>query len=214
MAELTDLLTLAEGKIIVGLPSADTSSDTQLAEYISAASRTMDSSQHFGCTVQRFIADEVVSTVNRAGIRVPSVRTAYLPVYTFTAVREYVNGSMTSLTQELPTSSFPADVFWPMRYAPDRSIYDGKIVRRTGGVNSQFYGDVLVTYTAGRVASTTAVPPDFKRACGLVLANAWREKEPSTDTVGDYTVPRSSFPTFAIPNAAKELLKDYWRGTH
>ena len=70
-----------------------------------------------------------------------------------------------------------------------------------------------VTYTAGRFADTASVADDFKEAMYVALRN-WRQADhaaPFVPAGPDYPTPRSSFPTFAMPNAARLMLFEYTR---
>lgn len=67
---------------------------------------------------------------------------------------------------------------------------------------------MLVTYTAGRFATTGAVTEDFKHAARITLENWWQQFREGTAEVGDYEVPYSTFPRFAVPQAAVQLLGD------
>jgi hypothetical protein len=58
------------------------------------------------------------------------------------------------------------------------------------------------------VASTSQVDERFKRAAAITLQNLWRDREPGLEPMGEFDVPRSSFPTFAVPNAAEQLLSE------
>ncbi len=39
-----------------------------------------------------------------------------------------------------------------------------------------------------------------------MLENLWRDREPGVEDQGEFVVPRQSFPAFAMPRAAAQLL--------
>jgi hypothetical protein len=74
-------------------------------------------------------------------------------------------------------------------------------------------GNIFVTYTGGRYGSTAAVDPRFKEAAYIMLRNLWTTEEPTVqiNAGGEVATPGGRFPTFAVPNAARDLLLDEWR---
>lgn len=214
MADPRDILTLPEAKRVLRIAPTDTSEDDELEIYITAASRGMD--QHFGNTVALSVTDELHDGLNPSGKGYrDKVILRHRPVISIATVTEYRNGSPTTLVQETVTSQ-PGDAFLGDRYDPDPTLFNG-IVRRRGSGYAEGYEpgrqNIAVTYTAGRVQSTSQVDPRFKRACGMVLANLWREREPGVVTQDEFEVPHQSFPAFFIPNAARMLLAEEW-GQH
>lgn len=205
----TDLLTLAEAKVYVGVADLDTSYDSDLQRAVTAVSEAMDEPTAFGPAVTRTVADEVLVTSNSSGVRLSSARTRLFPVTSFASVVEYVSGTPTVLTRQT-ISSLPEDGYYAWPYPG--GLFSGLLGRRSGGECFTWNGDALVTYVAGRFANTTAVPARWKEAAGLILQQIWQTREPSADNLGDYDVPRSSFPRFDIPNAAKLLLWGEWQG--
>jgi hypothetical protein len=214
MADTRDLITLAEAKRSLRITPHDVVDDDELAVYITAASRVLD--EHFGYTVALAVTNEAHDGINASGY---GMRTRIIvsrrPVLSWSSIVEYSATTATTLTAE-SAGTQPASGYHAERYEPNRALYSGIVVRRTGGVDTSFpvgRGNVLFAYTAGRVSSTTAVEARFKRACGMVLGNLWREREPGTELQGEYLVPASSFPGFTIPNAARQLLINEW-GQH
>lgn len=186
MADATDLLTLQEGKRVVHIDAADTSEDLELAVYITAASGLID--MHAGPVVVRSVTDE-----RHIGSG-SSVTLAKWPVVSVSAVRQI---SQTGTT----ISTFAAADYW----------LDSPFLKT---VNSYWvtpitrWPNLSVDYTAGRVASTTAVDERYKRATGIVLTNLWREREIGVSEFQEFTTPQASFPAFALPNAARQLLAE------
>lgn len=207
---MTDILTLAEGKLFLSIADLDTSDDTRLASAITAITAAIDKVSAFGPVVARDVTDEDIRTVNIAGKRVMSVRTMFYPVYSWTSVTEYVDTVPTVLTRQSLTSQ-PDDGYYAY---PGRlpNTWSGLITRTMGSLNTFWEGDARVSYSAGRFADTASVPDQWKEMAGLVLQQFWRVTEPASEPLGDYEVPRTSFPKFDIPNAAKVMLWNDWQG--
>ena len=192
-----DLLTAAEARRFVGLGTADATRGTLLAQYVTAASRTLAKS--CGTIIYGTVTGELQSG-GRGHI--------YLdrhPVAQVVQVVEYDLTNAGTLTAESNTSK-PNDA-----YIAD--LTSGKITRRSGGASALFpvgIDNVSITYVAGRFASTSAVDDRWKTACGLLLRNVWRAQEYAVGSVDEFDVPQASFPRFMVPNAVKELLGDEW----
>ena len=191
-----DLLTADEAKRVLHINEIDSSDDDELAIYITAASELVD--EHIGPTVARPITGEVHDGLNRA-------QTGYRSVLVLRHRPVIQIGSVTvdgvALTQ---TDDYHADP-----YPLSQTLFSGILRRRYGPVTGSWdygTGNIVCSYTAGRVASTTSVPARFKRACGIVLENLWRDREPGVEDMGEFIVPRQSFPAFAMPRAAAQLL--------
>lgn len=206
----TDVLTLAEAKLFLSIAELDTSDDTRLPSAITAITAAMDKVDAFGPIVVRDVTDEDIRTRNRADKPVMSVRTQQYPVYSWTSVTEYVDTVPTVLTRQTMTSLPDNGYYAYPGWAPN--TWSGLITRTAGSLNAFWEGDVRVSYVAGRFADTASVPDQWKEAAGLVLQQFWRVTEPATEQLGDYEVPRSSFPKFDIPNAAKLMLWSDWQG--
>lgn len=209
MADTRDLLTLAEAKSRLRIDSGDVTRDEELAAYITAASRLID--EWAGPVVQFAVSGERHDGTARSGYDYArSIILAHRPVAAFGSIVEYSGGSSTTLTQ-ISGETEPSDGFFAERHGPDPALYSGVVMRTHGPVRTAFafgQNNIVCSYTAGRVASTTSVSAMFKQACGLVLKNLWREEEFSITDLDEYQVPRQSFPTFAMPNVVRQLLGD------
>lgn len=138
------------------------------------------------------------------------LRLRHGPVSAFTSVTEYQRGTSVTLSAEsgstLPSSAYLAD-----QDIVDGALYSGMLWRRAAGSPATFYpgkANIFVTYTAGRYATTADVSFRFKLATKLMLDNFWRAVTPSIGRVGEFDVPFSNFPSFAIPNVVTQLLRD------
>ncbi|MEU5848941.1 hypothetical protein [Saccharopolyspora shandongensis] len=194
-----DVLTLDEGKQALNA-TRSTASDIELAAWITAVSQRLD--ELVGPVVVRSIAGEA-----HDGGRHVVLLTRY-PVHSITSVAEYVNGTEISLDAETPTSK-PAKAYTADQYEPDRSLWSNWLRRRSRGADASFApgrSAVVVSYEAGRFANTAGVDPRFKIAAMLMLKNLWRSQEDSVATIGEFDVPASSFPTFAVPRAVREMF--------
>lgn len=84
----------------------------------------------------------------------------------------------------------------------------GALIRRTSLRDSTWGPNVRVTYVAGRVADTDAVPAVFKEAMQIALRNWWRMEERSLGgQTGEFQAPQLAFPKFALPDAARMALR-------
>lgn len=195
----TDVLSMTEAKQALGIGSVDTTRDGDLTRLISAASARLD--EAIGPVVQR----DVTHLVD--GGR-PRLELPLGPVSAVSAVTEYQGTSAVTVTQET-AGSFPSDGWVGERYDPDASLLSGVLVRRSGGSNTCWYpgtANISVEYTAGRVQATADVDPRHKEAAVLILRNLWRSYENSVGGVEEFDSPFQSYPTFALPNAVKDLL--------
>lgn len=209
MADPRDLLAIQEAKRALRIGTGDTSEDDLLASYITAVSRELD--RVAGQTVSSTYTSELHDGTNSSGRGWRhKIILRHRPVLVVTTVIEHRSGNPLALLAET-TTQLPADAYLADRYEPDPTLYNGHIRRRASGDDAFFqYGrqNIAVTYTAGRVQSTGQVDARFKHAARITLQNLWRDREPGLEQQGEFDVPRSSFPTFAIPNAVKQLLSE------
>jgi hypothetical protein len=199
MADTLDILTLAEAKLEVNIASSDTTQDTELANYITAVSRRIDSL--CGPVVNRTFTTE---TYYVGGCdRYIDLRT--YPVSSVTAVVEYdAAGNATTLTGETVSTKQASGFLLDVSVRRPRRIY-----RRASGVTYQFPagGAVTVTYVAGRAANTAAADPVFKNAAASVFGYLWRNRQGiGSDTFGATDV--GIIPPFALPRGLLEGLSD------
>ena len=196
MAQSWDLLSDTEARQVLGMGTADASKGTALARAVSAVSNRL--AEACGTIVYGTVTDYFDGGCSRVWLR--------QPVAQVNTVVEYDNTTAATLTAESNTSK-PTTGYY-------LGTINGELVRRDGNVDSYFprgRNNVLVTYVVGRAANTAAVPERFKEAAAVTLKNWWRMYEAGAGRVNEYDVPQASFPTFAVPKAAKELLADEWR---
>lgn len=206
MADALDLLTLAEAKTAVNLTGA-TTYDVELAAWVTAVARRLDKA--VGPVVQRTVTAELHDGGHEY------VYTVLYPVTSFTTVKEYADTTLTTLTRETNVTK-PDSAYLIEPYKADPTLFSGKVRRRGGGSDVCFAtGDqnVELTYVAGRAASTSAVDELFKNAARLFLQHLWNANRPSTGQMNEFEIPQANWPRFAVPNAVKELLADFWQGT-
>lgn len=200
-----DVLTLAEAKAAINVTGV-TTYDSELPAWITGVSELLD--RHVGPIVQRAVTDEAHD--GASGV----IRTRLYPVAAWTSVTEYSGGVATVLTAETNLLQ-PASSYLAGRYGPDPTLYSGVLWRREAGYAATYatgVGNVVVSYIAGRYANTAAVTELFKRAAALTLQNIWNAQRPSLAQVGDFEIPQSNWPRFAIPNAVQEMLASEWQG--
>jgi hypothetical protein len=203
MADTLDVITLAEAKSAINIASSDTSQDTELAGYVTAVSRRLDTL--CGPVVKRTISGEqhMVSRDLYIDVR-------YRPIYSVAAVYEFsTDGTALPLNNETTTVK-PEDGF--LIDPNTRERY--RIFRRSSGLMYPFpyYGIVEVSYDAGRYADTASVDPVFKQGAAIMLAQLWRREQGiGTANFGLSDQAGTTIPTFAVPRAVLELLAEYLR---
>lgn len=209
-----DVLTLAEGKQAVNLTGVSTS-DAELALWITTVSLLLD--RHVGPIVVRTVTNEMhdgggsplFSLYGFTGV----IFLRRFPVTSFTTITEYSGTTATVLTAETNLSK-PSASYLAQRYGPDPALYSGRLERRASGSCVPFpagTGNVVVTYEAGRFSNTGTVDERFKAAARLTLASLWNSQRPNLAQVGEFEVPMSNWPKFAVPNAVQEMLRDEWQ---
>lgn len=202
MVDTYDVLTTTEGRQICGFASTDTSRDSTIERLVTTVSRRLD--DLIGPVVQRAVTGEEVHAGCSSWIELASG-----PVSAISSVVEYQGTTAVTLTAETPGVQ-PTEGYRADRYSPNPSLMSGLLVRRCSGSTRYWWPEasVVVSYTAGRVASTTQVEARHKEAAALMLKNLFRSYEHSVGEVDEYATPAQSFPTFAVPNAVKDLLAD------
>jgi hypothetical protein len=164
--------------------------------------------------VSRFLDDKIGPTVARTITGevhdgcTSTIVLRHRPVMSIATLSDYTGTTPIALTQQTATS-LPTNGYILEAYDPTPGLYSGIVTRMASGRPWNFsYGsaNVVCTYTAGRVASTTAVDLRIKQAAKVCLKNMWRDREQSAGQFGEFDVPVQNFPTFAMPRAAAELL--------
>ena len=194
-----DVITLAEGKSALNL-TGTTAHDAELPGWITAVSKRLD--RLIGPVVRRTI------TERRDGGGDHRIYLAKHPITSITSVTEYAGTVATVLTEETNAAK-PADAYLVDTYEADPTLLSNVLRRRSGGVDVSFAvgaRNIEVTYVAGRFATTASCDEDAKKAAGLMLLNLWRSQEDSTGQVGEFDVPQSNFPAFAVPRAVRQMF--------
>lgn len=196
-----DLLGTIEASYHLGIGTADAATaktGTLLATAITAVSEAL--AEKCGTIIYGTVTGELHDGGQ------PYVYLDRHPVQGVVTVVEYDGTTASTLTAE-SNSSKPTDA-----YVAD--LDNGRIARRNENIDTIFpagRNNVYVTYVAGRYSSTANVGSRFKEAAAITLKNWWRTYENAIANVSEYEIPSDSFPRFAIPNAAKQLLADEWR---
>lgn len=166
----TDVLTETEARAAV---NADEGS-AELAVLVSAVSGQLD--ELCGPIVQRTVTGEA----HDGGAL---VRLKHAPVASVTSVVEYDGTVATTVTAETNTAKATANYVFDSR--------TGQVRRRSNGWDYAFpagRGNVVVTYVAGRAATTAAVDAKFKQAASMMLRNLWvAERASGSETFGAFT---------------------------
>lgn len=196
MSDTLDLLTLTEAKTAIGTTIAATDLDTIIATYVTTVSRTLDA--NCGPLVTRTITNEAH---NGGGY---TIRLSYNPAASITTVTEYQGTTAVTITQQTP-GTLPDN-----GYVLDTP--SGYLYRVQGGADAYWYqgrNNIVVTYSAGRFASTSVVDARVKQAAGMLLRHLWAMQYGSGNVMfGEADIPAPI--GFAIPNRVKELLASYW----
>lgn len=199
MADTLDVATLDEAKDML-LVSAVTTYDDTLPGWITAASRRLD--KLIGPVVRRTITGEK----HNGGVQ--RIFLQRFPNTSITNVTEYAGTTATVLTAETNALK-PSDSYIVDDYSADATYLSNIVYRRSGGADATFpvgRKNVEFTYAAGRFADTASVGEDFKKAVGLMLMNLWRSQQDGVGQVGEFDVPQSIFPTFAVPNSVRQMF--------
>lgn len=186
----TDLVTIAEATAYMS--ANGTGSSPLLDGWITAASDALD--DMCGPIVQRTVTGE---THNLEGAT-RMVRLDLTRVVSCSSVVEYdAAGNATTLTAETVTTK-PADGYrlWNGRELERRQSGGACLWVRTGAV--------VVTYTAGRFASTSVVSQRFKKAAMMLVGHLFAvEHGTGANSFGDVQVTPTGF---AVPRRVIELL--------
>lgn len=164
MADTLDVLTLTEAKAALNIDVSKTGQDTDVALFVTAVSRRLD--EALGPIVHRTISGEEHTGATA------EIHLRHYPVASVTTITEYHG----TTAQALALEDFPDTLT-----ANDYRLVDdgrwGRIQRRTSGRTARFADPVVVTYVAGRAATTAAVDARLKLTAGSVLRRLWdREK--------------------------------------
>jgi hypothetical protein len=205
-----DWLAQNEGDQILRIGSGDTSYDTLLVAFITAVSQRLDAA--VGPVVKRDVDDELHDGGGR------TIRTRLAPLYSTPAITLQAFDGATTLTYTAEGFADVTDVYgYLLDPSTETGLYSGTIRARSYGADARFPSgrqNVRVSYTAGRFENTGAVPERYKQAARVTLENWWQMIRDSVGEAdnGEYLTALSAFPTFAIPNAAREQLDDVWQG--
>lgn len=167
MTDLLDVLSLAEGKTAIGIGSG-TGQDTKLAQFITALSRRMD--VLLGAVVIRTVTNEKHDGGKRF-VRLKRAPMSLTSATTITTVTEY-NGTASTVLSEEDEDTKPATAFL---FEPET----GFLYRRAGNSDVRFAAgrrNILVTYEAGRYATTALVDAKFKNVAASILRRLWQRE--------------------------------------
>lgn len=204
-----DVLTLDEAKKALNLTGSGTKHDLELPGFITAASKRLDNL--IGPVVQRVVVGEL----HDGGAE--NIYLRFYPVVSVQTVTEFKVGEAGAVLPAETNASRPDEAYQTHPYFMGGGLLSGKLTRRSsGGVFpscrrarwERGSRNVEVSYTAGRFDVTANVDPLYKQGAALILQNMWRSQQDSTGGVGQFDVPQSSFPRFAVPRAVTELFVD------
>jgi hypothetical protein len=168
-ADTLDVLSMAEALQALSLSDNSTSFTEQLQRKITSISRKFD--RRCGPIVQRSVTEWISPLYTTSEIRVAST-----PIASITSIVEWAGGTGTTITAADEDTS-PTN-----GYLLIGQNHNQAILRRYGaGAGYWYVGDrtVVVTYVAGRYATTAAVDARFKDAAEEVLRAEWAVASPS-----------------------------------
>lgn len=200
MADTLDVVDLDEAKDAVAGGSADY--DALLPAWITGVSRRLD--RLVGPIVQRTITGEQ----HDGGWH--DIDLTWWPITSVTSVTEYDDTTSTALSEETNASK-TADDYLLERWAPDPTLYTGRIRRRSNNGDATFptgRNNVEVTYVAGRFADTSSVDEKYKTGARLMLQHLTRSIQPDTFATSVDGIVSNQRVTlgFAVPASVKDLL--------
>lgn len=208
MADTLDVVALATAKDALRIRSGDTTKDVTLERLITGASRLLD--RKVGPVVVRTV------TAERHDGGATTIQLRHYPITSVTTIDEYASDGTVAASPILePIDSRPTNAF-QMEPWKGTGLGSGELTRRRGGADVRWTSgrqNIAVTYEAGRYATTAGITDQrYVEAAILILRNAWRAYQHGTVQVDEYEVPVETFPTFAVPKAVIDLLRDEWQG--
>ena len=190
-ADTLDLITLSESMDAIGRAGDTLSSDdtTRLEAFTTAVSRHLD--WLCGPVVARTITSE---SHDGGGYL---IALDYSPVSNVDALTVYANTTATSLTSESNTTKSASDFL----LEPSTGI----VYRRGSNVDRQWEPgrrNVIVTYQAGRYATTATVDRRFKESAKIIVRHLFALEHGSGGELFAEGLPSG----FAVPARALELV--------
>lgn len=170
MADTLDVLTEAESLAAINTASLSATLTTKLATFVTGISRRFD--EVIGPVVVRSVIERHSPDGCQTGLLLRDT-----PVSSITTVVEWsTDGTSTALTAETDASK-PADGFLLNNEHKHRPV----LLRRSAGTSTAWLaGDsnIVVTYVAGRAATTAAVDAEIKLQAQDILAFQWQQAAP------------------------------------
>lgn len=196
----TDVLTLAEAKTALNTNSG-TGNDTEITLWITAVSARLD--DLCGAVVIRTVTDEVYDG-GRSFLPLRQAPVSKTSATTVTTVKEYASTTLTTLTAETNDSK-PSDGF----------LFDptlGFLYRRASGSGGTFASgrqNVLVTYDAGRYATTADVDGRFKLTAGAILRRLWHREQGAWARGGDPFEPGAAGAAGFFKTVSDTMIREF-----
>lgn len=200
-ADLLDVISLADAKLVLNIESGDTTQDGELQTLITGMSRRFD--DLFGAVVLRSVTETYYPEEYLGGVlflrQAPVSNSA---ATTLTSVTEYSGGTASTLVAESVTVAGS--------YTFNQRL--GLITRRSSWATTEFATqNVVVVYSAGRYANTAAVDKKFREAAKAYIQTIWESSQGVQGSVtygptDDTTVGGSNFAL--AESRAKLILAD------
>jgi hypothetical protein len=195
---MTDILTNDEARQALGRGVSDASKSGLLDIAIGAVTAVLE--DYAGPVVYGTVTGEVH---DGGGNKLYLDRR---PVVSVVQVVTYDNTTAATLTLESNTSKPTAGFFL--------DATAGAIVSRNQNADDLFpvgRSNVVVSYVAGRFATQGSITDKWKQAAVMTLKSNWRAFENASAQLGEFDVPQASFPSFMVPNIAKQILGKEWQ---
>lgn len=190
----SDLVTEAEARAMVGLTHHGDNQVLILGLMVGALTEQIE--DLCGPVVRVTVSNEIHT--DRSGKRLLHLRRG--PITSVTTVEEG--------TDTLTAETWGVDGGYLLEpHSTSTAAGSGALIRRYGQRDHCWGANVRVSYVAGRVVDTAAVPACFKEAMHIGLRNWWRMEQRTLGAVEDYETPQLAFPKFALPDSAKMALR-------
>jgi hypothetical protein len=174
------IISMADAKQQLNIPSTDTSSDDELRGYIEAATDVVERVRGEAMVLRTFTEEHEIMNTGRMSLS----RTPVVSLISVVSIDGWITWNVNSLHVNTKTG------------VVSTALYTGLL---------QLYGRVQVTYTAGY----TVIPATFQLAGQMIVSHLWQTRRgnkgaPRAGGVDDTSmVPGFAF---AVPNRALELL--------
>lgn len=178
MADLLDVLTLAEGKRAVSMASTNTEHEDKLKLFITGVSRRID--ELVGPVVVRTVTEYHDGGTSK-------IRPRQTPVSSITTVKHWDGTTTTTYTADAWGSAANTDGYQLKQSGS--YPHDAVVIARSSGTAVNFPSGsdaVQLVYVAGRAATTADVDERYKFVAGEILLRAWKPSSAAWSQTPDF----------------------------